>query len=517
MIDAPHPSQTDTTRMVVDQAGQQLVVRCFAAFVFAAIVMWFVLAWLPPTASAEDRAFVVGVGTYQNPSFNDLPFAVNDILKFKEVLIEREFEVDSLYYDNENRPTINEQPLRQQILDRIQAMLRIASPGDRLIIAFAGHGVNINGDAYLCPVDGNLRNTESLVAVDQLFHWMKQSRGTQISLFIDACQQTIGPPAIVRAANLKVQAGLGSSEALRQQMMNNHLGMTQQKRTLLQSCSPGQFAYADDQLEHGVFFHYLIEAFKGQGDSNRDGQLHHAELTDHLLKKVQRHVQSRFGANQFVSARIDGNSPLPLLQLATGPTWLPQDCSPDDDSMLITLKERGQSERYYDTLVMNLTVPDPDGGMNRVPLLDIDDKPLRWTFQLVPMLNVNMPRTFYMLRDKVTKGDWEAYEQHHLKKLDQKAHQKRLRSSGDSKSPAFYVTGNEALMFCRDVWRGSDDETGHLPTPRQWDAAYGRDFDALKAKQLGYTNWLGRQSQQAGWAVGAASFQRVDRTPNPDV
>ncbi|MEM6979743.1 MAG: caspase family protein, partial [Planctomycetota bacterium] len=177
MIDAPHPSQTDTTRMVVDQAGQQLVVRCFAAFVFAAIVMWFVLAWLPPTASAEDRAFVVGVGTYQNPSFNDLPFAVNDILKFKEVLIEREFEVDSLYYDNENRPTINEQPLRQQILDRIQAMLRIASPGDRLIIAFAGHGVNINGDAYLCPVDGNLRDTESLVAVDQLFHWMKQSRG----------------------------------------------------------------------------------------------------------------------------------------------------------------------------------------------------------------------------------------------------------------------------------------------------------------------------------------------------
>ena len=42
------------------------------------------------------------------------------------------------------------------------------------------------------------------------------------------------------------------------------------------SCSEGQVAYEDDDLKHGVFFHFVIQGLKGKADEesgNRDGKV----------------------------------------------------------------------------------------------------------------------------------------------------------------------------------------------------------------------------------------------------
>jgi hypothetical protein len=40
---------------------------------------------------------------------------------------------------------------------------------------------------------------------------------------------------------------------------------------VLFSCSKGEHAYKNDELKHGVFFHFVIKGLQGEADSTKDG------------------------------------------------------------------------------------------------------------------------------------------------------------------------------------------------------------------------------------------------------
>lgn len=509
------------------QAGRDLLSRMLAAGLMLAIVIGIILAWMPGTARAADYALLMAVGKYQNQSFNKLRYAVNDAREFGKVLEQRGYEVKTMTYgENESIDDLNSIPSRDNLTNEMKNVLGKSGKGDRVIMAFSGHGVNINNEAYLCPTDANLRNLSTLIKVEDIRKLIKDSDSTMVMFFCDACQEEIGNQGVLRAAGQNVRQGLKPADQFQTNLFNDPLGARQQKRSIVQSCSQNQFAYEDNELQHGVFSHFLIKAFEGDGDLDRNGEIQHEELVGYLKTSVQDHVYEKFKQHQTVDPAIFGNSDLPLLQLAEGPTWLPADCAPAPDARLVRIQGFRGVQRFYDRIVLTPQVvgqvdPATTEPATTEPLELADGSPMTIEFMLVPQTTFSQPPTFYIARDKITVDQFAAFERRFPDKIDTEAQKLRAGQNAGGNTPAFYVTGMEAIRFARDIWKGADSGgrsyKGALPSPAQWDSAFGKDFDNESGQNAGYALWTGRNASLAGWSVRTFQGLPVDRPGNPDV
>ena len=77
------------------------------------------------------------------------------------------------------------------------------------------------------------------------------------------------------------------------------------------SCSEGQVAYEDDDLKHGVFFHFVIEGLKGKADEesgNRDGKVTLGELASYTSTEVYKFVDRTRNDEQLPEYLFKANS-----------------------------------------------------------------------------------------------------------------------------------------------------------------------------------------------------------------
>lgn len=131
---------------------------------FAVIVVALVLCAAGTTASARDRALVVGVNEYPNivsdhkPGGKNLRGAVADAQTFVRLL------VDILKFDPADVKLLTDAAASQRaILDGLETWLIDGSrPGDRVVFYFSGHGAT----AYVTDDDGTRRPTSTIVPAD---------------------------------------------------------------------------------------------------------------------------------------------------------------------------------------------------------------------------------------------------------------------------------------------------------------------------------------------------------------
>jgi TPR repeat protein len=69
------------------------------------------------------------------------------------------------------------------------------------------------------------------------------------------------------------------------------------------SCSPGEKAFENERLQHGVFFHFVIEGLKGAADADHDRQVTLPELEMFVKKRVSDYVRAEHGASQMPELR----------------------------------------------------------------------------------------------------------------------------------------------------------------------------------------------------------------------
>src|SRR5262249_29206513 len=58
------------------------------------------------------------------------------------------------------------------------------------------------------------------------------------------------------------------------------------------SCSKGQFAFEDEKLGHGVFFHHVIDGLSGAADGNKDGRITRLELEEYVRTSMEQSKQT---------------------------------------------------------------------------------------------------------------------------------------------------------------------------------------------------------------------------------
>ncbi len=446
-------------------------------------------------AAAENLALLIGVGQYESETMRPLPYSIADITAMEKVLSERGYQTEALYLDPSDPTTYRRVPNKERVESRIREFLHLAGRGDSLVLAFAGHGVNIDHEAYICPYDARLRPVKNLISVEAISKQIAACKATHVTFFCDACQEDISSDtSITRGAGATLESGLGDRQSFIQTLADSELGLKQQRFAILQSCSPNEVAREDEDLKHGVFFHYLIEGIKGQADEDFNGRLEHEELNSYVKKNVYRYVRQKFDGTQTVMMSNVGNSELPLMQFEGRPTWLPKGFVPAEGARLVEPTVFGIADRLYDRVVAS--VPGRDDVVQ---------------FALVPRLDVSDPASFYMSIDKITAGQFAAYAQSVPEKMDSKAAARRERLNADPSTPAFHVTGMEAMRYARDV------HGGLLPTPAQWDAAFGKRLDPAAYQAARYEPWQPPTADSGTWAVAVVAPSPVDRPENPDV
>ena len=165
-------------------------------------------------------------------------------------------------------------PTRSNLRNRINRLAEVVGPDDTLLIFYSGHGVNVDGQAYLVPVDGDDRDLGSLVPLRWVAATIEASPATQRLLILDACH---------------AGAKSGPRDSPADGINDAVAGAAFQT---LASCGPQELSHEDPKTGHGVFANALIAGLGGAadraGEGNRDGAITVEELFDYASLEVRR-------------------------------------------------------------------------------------------------------------------------------------------------------------------------------------------------------------------------------------
>jgi len=238
-------------------------------------------------SAPKRRALLVGVNDYQHPSLPPLKYAVRDVADLAVVLEKSGYEV-VLLSDDAGRLDAQRAPTKANIERELSAMSARCQRGDTFLLALAGHGLQFGKQAYFCPREGRPLEslTDSLVSVTKIYDSLEGSfAGTKLVL-VDACRNDPTPG--------RGRSGIDADAAPPPQGVG-----------VLFSCNRGQRAYEHDDLQHGVFFHYVLEGLNGQA-RDTEGEVTFDSLSVYLRRNVPKRVQQLFpGVEQSPNHKAD--------------------------------------------------------------------------------------------------------------------------------------------------------------------------------------------------------------------
>ena len=255
---------------------------------------------LPP----RDKRFalIIGVNKYSEKQITQLSGAERDAKSLSEALIQYAgFPRDQVVLLTTAEPE-ERQPKRSTILSRL-SNLRGAVPKDGLLlIAFAGHGMERGGKAYLLPTDAVSSDDVSLledtaISVNRMRGLIEAIGVKQVMFLLDACRND---PAAGRseAPNLMTDAyrkGFDFSATNRDVVAF----------VTLYATAIGQRAYEYDEKSQGYFTWAFIEGLKGAA-ANQRGEVTLGGLKKYVEDTVPRMVQLTLGKQQKPFADVAG-------------------------------------------------------------------------------------------------------------------------------------------------------------------------------------------------------------------
>ncbi len=220
------------------------------------------VAYTHTAVDAGDRyAVLVGIDRYAADSkLAPLKYAANDMENLKSVLVQRGYKsgnILTLLSDDSE----NSKPTRENIVASLNKFMASHSMSheDSIMVVFAGHGFNSNGDSYLCPADYQATSPEdSSIRVGELANLLAENPAGEKYVVIDACRNEMIADAD-REFNLV--SGLKKMRLLEE--------AKSQGMMFVSSCLAGQISFEDSTLGRGakkgsgVFMNYFIEGLEG--------------------------------------------------------------------------------------------------------------------------------------------------------------------------------------------------------------------------------------------------------------
>lgn len=264
---------------------------------------WALLALLTLVAansaladSAQGRSYALLISVNDYAHLRDLYFADNDMRALRGAFLKTGFEPNNVMLLHGGASRTGQLPFRNNIIHHLQVFLGSVRENDTIVVAFSGHGVNVNGKDYFCSADAKLENPGgTMVPIALVDHMLRASRARQKVLIMDACRndpfKTTKSVGRVGAFGSKGLAGHvksasrdGSFEAR---------GPASRGYVVMRSCEAQQESVEDPQLGHGVFMNFVIQGLLGRADTNRDRRVNLLELHQYAEAETRNHVRLR--------------------------------------------------------------------------------------------------------------------------------------------------------------------------------------------------------------------------------
>jgi Caspase domain len=215
-----------------------------------------------PAKQGKRFALLVGINKYAHARFSQLKYAERDAQEMGDLLRTYGYDVTVLPGDKADKQTI------EKAIERLSDQCK---ENDLLLLAFAGHGVQFTGesDAYFCPHDGRpfADRKDSLVSLHAVGQTLRRSFASTKVILVDACRSDLDDTRGVRGINDRDDLNFGKGTLV------------------LLSCSATQVAAEPDKLQHGVFFHCVLEGLRGKA-ANDEGEVNFNRLAEYVLKTV---------------------------------------------------------------------------------------------------------------------------------------------------------------------------------------------------------------------------------------
>jgi formylglycine-generating enzyme required for sulfatase activity len=246
-------------------------------------------------------ALIVGVDQYRDSQISRLRGAGNDAKMLAEALTRYAgFPADQVILLATDQPE-ERQPTRVNILRRLSNLASVVPKDGLLLVSFAGHGMELEGRAYLLPTDAQLSNDITLVeetalSVIRMKDRIRAIGVQQVIVLLDACR------------NDPVGRGIGGNRMSAAYKFDFDLRNREVTAfATLYATAVGQLAYEFSEKRQGYFTWAIVEALKGAA-ANAQGEVTLAALLKYVQEAVPKRVGIDLGAGkeQKPFAEIEG-------------------------------------------------------------------------------------------------------------------------------------------------------------------------------------------------------------------
>jgi hypothetical protein len=245
------------------------------------------LLCLTSNSIADTWALLVGINDYQDTRISDLNYTVNDVTRFRDVLIDKDacaVPKEKVYLMT-NNSIGDELPTNTNVIFRLENLVSRIKPEDTFIFYFSGHGMMREGKQYLLTINSDSRSLTTLAASaipqDTIHELLNRVKAHQVLVILDACRNDPEKGKGDKDNTLTDEIARGFFVKSR----NAPDGMPGSSATLYAS-SVGERAYEWDSMKSGVFSYYLIEGLKGASvDSNNEVTLR--GLANYVINSVR--------------------------------------------------------------------------------------------------------------------------------------------------------------------------------------------------------------------------------------
>jgi tetratricopeptide (TPR) repeat protein len=267
------------------------------------------LATRPGAWAGERYALLVGVRQYNPDQLRPLPFAEADVVELARVLRDSGYQPENLTLMTQTvaaRAGDRLAPRSDEIRRQLRLLLRDRTADDTVVLAFAGHGVQLReGDTfYFCPSNADLSDPQTLLSLTEVYQELEKCKAGFKLLLVDACRND----PVAKASRARREVALTSRT--RPQAQEPPGGVV-----AFFSCSPGEEAFEHPDLKHGLFFHFVIEGLRGAAVSGDTAEVTLPELELFVKRRVSDFARSRFSVRQMPELTGHSRGLVPLVRL----------------------------------------------------------------------------------------------------------------------------------------------------------------------------------------------------------
>lgn len=243
--------------------------------------------------AAKRYALIIGVDKYADSQISTLNGASNDSRSLAQALAAYGgFPANQVILLNSNQPG-ERQPTRGNILRRLSNLATVVPKDGLLLFAFAGHGIERGGQAYLLPSDAQVNGDvklleETAINVNQVRDWIKQTEVKQVLMILDACRNEPD----MRGARGDADNPLtpAYTRAFDFDRRNHEV----EAFATLYATAIGHRAYEYREKKQGYFTYALVEAMKGAAN-NFKGEVTLGSLIEYMQNSVPQRVALDLG------------------------------------------------------------------------------------------------------------------------------------------------------------------------------------------------------------------------------